>query len=105
MKKILCLILLFISELALAEYRVYQYYVRPKRPLFPNAKAYLITSSLDPVAYKSYHGGEESLVVDLLRTWICPGYTGKNKDYCPSPYAKLETTKATAENAGPGQIQ
>lgn len=50
---------------------------------------HLVTSTLDPVSYIAYNGGQELLAVDLLRTWICPGYTGGAKQTCKSPYEKI----------------
>lgn len=49
----------------------------------------MVTSTLDPVSYTAYNGGNSMLSVDLLRTWICPGYTGGSKATCDSPYGKL----------------
>lgn len=68
---------------AMAEYRAYQYMVQSKYS-DDNAKAYMVTSSLDPVSYVSYHGGSDSISVNLLRTWMCPGNTG-NWQTCPAP--------------------
>jgi hypothetical protein len=84
MKKILFFTLISLSFSSFAEYRVYQYLVKNTVYNQDQANGQIITSTLNPVAYKAYHGG--SLVkVDLLRTWICPGHTAK-KDICPSPY-------------------
>jgi cytochrome c biogenesis protein CcdA len=71
------------------EYRVYQYYVKSKIPLVQEQKAYLSTSTLDPVSYLSYHGGESSIEIDILRTWMCPGFTGLGKEICTGPYEKI----------------
>jgi hypothetical protein len=73
-----------------AEYRVYQYYIKSRYKLNHDQEGYLITSTLDPVSYLAYHGGHESLKIDLLRTWQCPGFTGDGKELCASPQAKLE---------------
>ena len=81
-------LLVFFTLLALststvwAEYRVYQYYVSSKYKKPDEQKPYLVTSTLDPVSYISYHGGQESIRVDLLRTWPCPGHTGNGKPLC-----------------------
>ena len=77
-----------LAPVARGEYRVYQYYVMPKNPAPDGPRAHLATSTLDPVSYRAYHGGEEVLEVDLLRTWICFGVTS-GKDYCPPPLEKL----------------
>lgn len=73
---------------AQAEYRVYQYYVtslyKSSLGLSP-VTTYLETSTLDPTSYLFYHGGEESIRVDLLRSWICKGYTGERTPPCQSP--------------------
>lgn len=68
-----------------AEYRVYQYYIKSRYKLNHDDQGYLVTSTLDPVSYVAYHGGHQSLKVDLLRTWTCPGHTGQGKPVCPSP--------------------
>ena len=65
-----------------AEYRVYQYYVASRNG---PPSAHLVTSTLDPISYLSYHGGEESIRIDLLRSWICKGYTGERTPLCQSP--------------------
>ena len=60
-----------------AEYRVYQYYVRPKIQNITVVAAELVTSTLNPIAYIAYHGGDESVEVNLLRSWQCMGDTSK----------------------------
>lgn len=82
-----------ISFEALAEYRAYQYLVKTNDPyaVATRAQAQYITSSLNPQIYKSYHGGS-MISVDLLRTWICPGYTGKFLKVCDHPYDKVGAT-------------
>lgn len=85
-------ILLLSSTLAFAEYRVYQYYVKAKNSFKKDPSAYLVTSSLDPTSYISYHGGAQSIEIDLVNTWVCKGNTSK-KELCNSPFtemAKLE---------------
>lgn len=66
-----------ISTQALGEYRVYQYYVRPKIQNITVVGAELVTSTLNPIAYVAYHGGQESVEVNLLRSWQCMGNTSK----------------------------
>jgi len=72
-----------------AEYRAYQYMVKSNDPyaVATRAQSQYIVSTLNPAMYKSYHGGS-FVTVDLQRTWICPGYTGKNKPVCEHPYDK-----------------
>ena len=74
---------------ALAEYRTYQYLIKTKDPFAAatKANAQYIVSTLNPQMFKSYHGGN-FVTVDLLRTWICPGYTGARRSVCPHPYDK-----------------
>jgi hypothetical protein len=78
-----------------AEYRVYQYYVKNKSKSLLDQKPYLVTSTLDPVSYQSYHGGSESIQVDMLSTWMCQGYTG-GQETCASPYEALELSREPA---------
>lgn len=74
---------------AQAEYRAYQYIVQSNDPyaVATKAPAQYIVSTLNPQMYKSYHGGSR-INIDLLRTWICPGYTGRNQRVCDHPYDK-----------------
>lgn len=85
------LLTLLIPGSAFAEYRAYQYLVKSNDPYAraTRAQARYVVSTLNPQMYQRYHGG--SLVsVDLLRTWICPGYTGKGQPICDHPYDKTE---------------
>lgn len=66
------------------EYRVFQYHIKSKNVYGFDQKSYIVVSSLDPVSYLAYHGGEESLKIDLLRTWVCYGQTS-GKKYCAPP--------------------
>ena len=77
---------------ASAEYRVYQYFVKSKFNLPQDKEGHLVTSTLDPVSYIAYHGGRQSIEIDLLRTWVCKGHTGHFKKFCDSPLDKLKKT-------------
>ena len=87
MKYILGLLVVFYSHSTFAEYRAYQYIIKSHDQFAEanGAQAQIVTSTLNPAMFKSYHGGS-FLSVSLLRTWICPGYTGGRKDICPHPY-------------------
>ena len=88
-KLVILLITLPFSFSAFAEYRAFQYLVKTNDPyaVATKSNAQYIVSTLNPQMFQSYHGG--SLVtVDLLRTWICPGYTGSRKVICDHPYDK-----------------
>ncbi len=84
------LLFLFCTNL-FAEYRVYQYYVKPTLNQPQDANSHLVTSSLSPQSYLAYHGGATAIKVTLLRTWLCPGFTGKNRKICEGPYEKTLT--------------
>lgn len=71
-----------------ADVRVYQYLVMNK--VEKDAKEKIILSTLNPTAYVAYHGGNKIVSVDLLRTWMCYGHSGK-KDLCDSPYGTIPT--------------
>ena len=77
------------QQAAFAEYRVYQFFVKPRYNFLQENPSYLVTSSLDPTTYIAYHGGTQNIDVDLVRTWMCPGHTGDKKQYCASPYKKM----------------
>jgi hypothetical protein len=68
-----------------AEYRVYQYFVKSTYPKTEDQKAYIITSTLDPISYQAYHGGKDVIKIDLVRSWICLGHTGQKRETCPPP--------------------
>ncbi len=87
--RIFVLCYLFYLSLGHAEYRVYQYLVKNNDSFQEKDISYEVLSTLNPVSYKAYHGGQETIQIDLLRTWLCPGHTGGRKEYCESPYAKL----------------
>lgn len=74
---------------AFAEYRAYQYLVKTSDPyaVATKSNAQYVVSTLNPQMFKSYHGGS-FVSLDLLRTWICPGYTGSRKTVCQHPYDK-----------------
>lgn len=77
--------MLFFCQNAVSEYRAYQYLITNKI----TQDNYTVVSSYDPRAYIAYHGGPESIELEMLRTWICLGYTGKKKDICDSPTQKM----------------
>jgi len=85
---LLCSLLL--SQSAWCEYRVYQYVIKNKViSSFDQPQSEVITSSLNPQSFVAYNGGSGLVAIDLVRTWICPGYTGKKKKLCDSPYGKI----------------
>ena len=57
-------------------------------------QAYMVTSSMDPVTYTAYHGGMSAIKVELLRSWMCHGFTGGSKNYCNPP---LEAAQKASE--------
>lgn len=83
---------------AQAEYRVYQYMVRSKYQMPQDKNSYVVTSTLDPQSYLAYHGGEQSLDVNLLRTWKCEGHTGLGKQLCTGPSDDLNQPSEDNEN-------
>ena len=86
--------IIFINTNALGEYRVYQYYVKSKNKFSMDQNAYLVTSTLNPNAYISYHGGQETLETDMLRSWMCYANTAE-QPICPPP---LESIGDIVEN-------
>ena len=84
--KTLCFLVL--SQTAMAEYRVYQYYVKSKIPTIRDVKAYIVTSTLDPVSYIAYNGGSTAIKIDQLRSWMCKGDTSK-QSVCKAPFDTL----------------
>jgi hypothetical protein len=85
MQKLITFFLIGFFSSAYAEYRVYQYSVTNLNLANNQTTPQIAISSLDPVSYVAYHGGAQSIKIDLLDSWICRGNTGKNK-YCRSPY-------------------
>lgn len=96
--KVLILMLpALLSNYAIAEYRVYQYIIKNKLDSQQIGKAIVKVSTLDPVSFVAYNGGVNSVEVDLLRTWLCPGDTSK-KDTCRSPYRELSSELLNAKD-------
>jgi len=89
MVKIFIFITILFSFSALAEYRAFQYIVKSNDPyaVATKAPAQYIVSTLNPQMFKSYHGGN-SVSIEILRTWMCPGYTGSRTKTCDHPYDK-----------------
>lgn len=100
-KKIFTFIVLSSSSLAFAEYRVYQYYVRSKIQNITPQTTDLVTSTLNPLAYIAYHGGSESIEVNLLRSWQCMGNTS-NLPVCSISEGK-ELTESITKSIGVAQ--
>jgi hypothetical protein len=88
-KKFVFFTTLLLSFSASAEYRAYQYLVKTndQYAVATKSNAQYIVSTLNPQMFQSYHGGS-MVTVDLLRTWICAGYTGSRKAVCDHPYDK-----------------
>ena len=87
--KLLIIFGIVLSYSARAEYRVYQYYVKSRFILPQDKNSYIVTSTLDPVSYVAYHGGYDSIKVDLIRTWACVGHTGAGKKLCEPPLERF----------------
>ena len=99
MKKLIALLLFYLPLSACAEYRVYQYQVRSRFPNDYQEKPHIVTSTLDPVSYLAYHGGETSIAVDLMRSWTCKGHTGGFKEACLSPLERSIAQENVDQNA------
>lgn len=89
MKKALSLVIFILMSSANAEYRVFQYFVKSSNPLSMDQNSYQVTSTLDPTSFIAYHGGKESLSVDLVRSWMCYGNTAK-KQLCAPPLEQMQ---------------
>jgi hypothetical protein len=76
-KTFLTISVLIFSTQVFCEYRVYQYYVRSKLQNITSVPSEIVTSTLNPISYVAYHGGNESVEVNLLRSWQCMGNTSK----------------------------
>lgn len=77
-----------------AEYRVYQFSVKARNPFSMDLKTHVVTSTLDPQSYLAYHGGGETLKIDLIRSWMCRGDTS-NQPVCRPPIARGTATKGS----------
>ena len=102
-KNFITLLLFLNSTLAFSEYRVFQYYVRPKIQNIVVVSSELVTSTLDPIAYVAYHGGQESVEVNLLRSWQCMGDTSKSQICSISEGRELEGTPINPTSQSPAE--
>jgi hypothetical protein len=80
-KVLASLIFLTLNSSAIAEYRVYQYYVRTKVQNLNPINAQIVTSTLNPRSYLAYNGGKLTIDLTLLRSWMCMGDTS-HEDIC-----------------------
>ena len=81
------LVILMLSFNLMAEYRAYQYIVKSKNSTeLPNKNvpSSIIVSTLNPISFIAYNGGEKTIAIELINSWICPGNTS-NKPIC-APY-------------------
>jgi hypothetical protein len=92
---VLLIFLAFMVMSTQAEYRVYQYNVKARNPFSMDQKSHVVTSTLDPQSYLAYHGGDETLKIDMLRSWMCYGDTS-NKQVCSPPISR--STASNEEN-------
>ncbi|MEC7276019.1 MAG: hypothetical protein VXV96_06845 [Bdellovibrionota bacterium] len=83
----LCMV---VFQSAHAEYRVFQFAIKAKNPFSLDQKSHIVTSTLDPQSYLAYHGGTETLSIDLMRTWMCRGDTSGQR-ICSPPVMQNET--------------
>ena len=70
----------------MAEYRAYQYIIKQKyQNLADDEQPYssIITSSLSPTSFIAYNGGENTIKIELLNSWICPGNTSHQQICSP----------------------
>ncbi len=75
---------------ASAEYRVYQYLVKPKMTssMATQVDAKIQRSTLNPVSFLAYNGGANAIDATLVRSWMCPGSTAR-KDFCRHPSERV----------------
>ncbi len=104
MKFIFIIYLLLYSITTYGEYRVYQYMIKHKVFLPQDTDSYIVTSTLDTVSYLAYHGGSSILEIDLLRSWKCLGYTGKNTPICLAPSAPISLRNASTPAASQEEL-
>ena len=89
MNKLILIFTILFSHSATSEYRAYQYMVKSIETL-PDKESVIssiVVSTLAPVSYVAYHGGNQSTTINLLNSWICPGDTSQ-KNICSSPQIK-----------------
>lgn len=69
-----------VSFKVMAEYRAYQYLIKSKiNPSNDELKTYttIKNSTLSPTSFIAYNGGPSTIKIELIHTWMCPGYTSK----------------------------
>ena len=72
----------------MAEYRAYQYIIKSKKYSESDehkTSSKVINSTLNPVSFIAYNGGNEVIEIDLVNSWMCPGNTSKKKICNPLP--------------------
>lgn len=90
----LALPLLLISNLALAEYRVFLLEITtPSSDPTQAPEKRSLASTLDPVQYRGFYPLEPGQTIFYTDTWLCPGRTGGFKPLCPNPRAPADTSE------------
>jgi hypothetical protein len=80
----LFLILLAVSDLGRAEYRVFNLRITNTQTQAVRE----VLSTLDPLQYRHYYPVENDEVLSYVETWRCFGRTGDFQPYCPNPKAQ-----------------
>lgn len=80
--------LIFCSQLARAEYRVFQLQITTYQS---DGKTITDTQTfphtLDPDQYRGYYPIQPNQKIQYTETWLCPGRTSPFMPFCPNPQA------------------
>ena len=77
---------------AIAEYRAYQYILKSKvlnQSIQSSPMQSIVVSTLSPVSFVAYNGGESAIEATLINSWMCPGHTAKRAT-CKPPTQEFD---------------
>ncbi len=78
------ILLSVISSSAFAAYRVYEIKVEHYDHSGQMERIEKVLTTLDPLQYAAFQGGDGRMKVRMQDTWYCPGDTSR-RSFCPKP--------------------
>lgn len=76
--------LVLLSQVSYAAYRVYEIKVEHYDTYGHIERTEKVLTTLDPLQYAAFQGGDGRMKVRMQDTWYCPGDTSRRK-YCAKP--------------------
>lgn len=82
--------LVLFTHTSFAAYRVYEIKVEHYDTLGTIERTEKVLTTLDPLQYAAFQGGDGRMKVRMQDTWYCPGDTSR-RSYCAKPKVRQRT--------------